>query len=134
MPDNPRIEAQVAQLLDDNGEPLVDEDGEPWTSGTNISRFVINTGSKNKVNLGDKYVIYSLGSEVKDPTSGASLGRLEMVRGRAVVIHVQESISILRTTDTKIVRRSYVLPGIPDTETVDVPFRVLEVGDFARPI
>ena len=134
MPDTRRVEAQVAQLLSDQGEPLLDEDGNPAAWAEHVYRFVITVGAKSKVSVGDKYVIYSLGNEVKDPMLDISLGKLEIVRGRAAVVHVQESISILRTIDTKIVRRQYLLPGMPETETVEVPIRVLQIGDFARPI
>lgn len=134
MPDPQRVEAQVAQLLSDHGEPLLDEDGSPAEFAENVYRFVITAGARSKVKIGDKYVIYSLGNEVTDPVNGNSLGRLEIVRGKAEVIHVQDSISILRTVETKLVRHQFIIAGMPDTETIELPLRVLQVGDLARPI
>ncbi|NIY70944.1 hypothetical protein HCZ30_00675 [Marivivens donghaensis] len=75
-------------------------------------RAVINRGSLHGVKAGDVYLIYSIGPELFDPDTNESLGRLEEVRGRAKVTHVQEKIATLRSIEfeethgsRKIIRR-----------------------------
>lgn len=138
MVDNRKSTAVVVALLTNHGEPFLDdESGEAVQSGEYIERFVINSGQAQGVKNGDKYLIYALGEEIIDPSSGKSLGQLEVVRGRASVIHAQENMSILKSDEKKMVR----IPdpfnptfGQPKLEPVDEALRVLDVGDFARPV
>jgi hypothetical protein len=123
-------EARIVALLNDHNEPL--------ESGP-VFRLVINTGSDDGVSNGDRYLIYSLGPVMTDPINGESLGQLEIVRGSARVIHVQERVSIVRTEETKeesqVVGRSALLAQLAtERVSVAVPFRSPKVGDFARPV
>lgn len=59
----------------------------------------INRGEEQGVKVGDTYLIYAIGPELIDPETDESLGALEIVRGRAVVRHVQEKISTLETLE-----------------------------------
>lgn len=112
---------------------------------------VINKGSEQGVVQGDTYLVYALGPELKDPETKESLGRLEVVRGRAVVQHVQEKVSTLESIEfdeisgtRKIIRRQGVSGlaalsmGVPKTEEVEEgPERIkrglnVETGDFAK--
>lgn len=92
---------------------------------------VINKGAEQGVKPGDTYLIYSLGPEINDPETGASLGRLEIVRGRAIVRHVQEKMSTLESDEfeetpgrRKIVKREssgpyFLSMGIPQREEIE---------------
>ena len=60
---------------------------------------VINRGKDQGVKQGDTYLIYSLGPELVDPDTSESLGMLELIRGRAIVRHVQEKVSTLETIE-----------------------------------
>ena len=60
---------------------------------------VINLGSVDGVQDGQRYLVYALGDELFDPETKESLGRLEVVRGRGVIIHVQDRMAILRSTE-----------------------------------
>lgn len=62
-------------------------------------KVVINRGSDQGVKEGDTYLIYAIGPDLIDPETNESLGPLEVVRGRAVVQHVQEKVSTLETVD-----------------------------------
>jgi len=62
-------------------------------------KVVINRGSDQGVKVGDTYLIYAIGPDLIDPETNESLGPLEVVRGRAVVRHVQEKVSTLETID-----------------------------------
>lgn len=117
----------------------------------NQFEVVINRGSEAGVSENDVFLVYALGEEVKDPDTGESLGKLEIVRGRAKVTHVQETMATLRSIETKSEPFDRKRPRLraardffdlnldqsPDeyvTELVEVPapFRNAIVGDLAR--
>ena len=111
-------------------------------------KLAINKGSLDGVRKGQKYVVYGLSeSTIQDPITKKDLGQLEIVRGTGVVVHVQGSMSTIRSlekdlTKHKLIRRPHIglaaLYG-PEEETITgpdefLPFDSPEVGDFARPI
>jgi hypothetical protein len=105
---------------------------------------VINRGSEHSVKPGDTYLIFGYGEEITDPKSQLSLGRLEEVRGRGKVIHVQDKISTIRSINKdsnpgkRIIRKSSGIHNFGTTEeteipeSVDRPFDGVKVGDIAR--
>ena len=109
---------------------------------------VINRGSEHDVRKNQKFQIYTLSNEeIKDPESGESLGRLEIVKGIGEVVHIQprmatlESIQKSVTTERKIVknRHPFLAMGGNEEETITpttkrLPFDDPEVGDKVRPI
>lgn len=62
-------------------------------------KVAINRGVDQGVKVGDTYLIYAIGPELIDPETDESLGDLEIVRGRAVVRHVQDKVSTLETIE-----------------------------------
>ncbi len=60
---------------------------------------IINKGSENGVVIGDKFLIIGLGEIIVDPDTQEELEQLEIVRGKAVVTHVQEKISTLQSCE-----------------------------------
>lgn len=133
--------AKVAHLVDSRVAP---------------SAVVINRGSSDGVKLGDKYLIFGYGPEIVDPDSGEDLGRVELVRGRGEVMHVQDHLATVRSieyrrsrTKRRVVRSdlhndllnaydSIIRGGriieeeLPPDESV--PFEGVSVGDLAKPI
>jgi len=107
-------DAKVASLIDD-------------------IRIVINRGSNSGVSIGDRYLIYSIGQEILDPDTKQSLGRIEIVKGRGEVIHVQENISIIQTTEKVEVQRS-IFSSAFEISSKPKGFIDPQVGDLARPI
>lgn len=109
---------------------------------------VINKGSESGIKMDDKFLVYELSEdEIIDPESGDSLGRLEIVKGRGRVIHLQEKIATLRTDktfpSTRTIRRKSPLStlamlgsevveeqGTPELDPFDDP----KVGDKAKPV
>ena len=60
--------------------------------------IVINRGSNDKVSKGDHFLVYYTDSEeLIDPETGESLGKLEVVRGTGVAIHVQPKITTIKS-------------------------------------
>lgn len=54
---------------------------------------ILNIGSNHGVLPKMIFDIYDLGDEIKDPDTGESLGKWEIVKGRVMVKHVQEKLS-----------------------------------------
>lgn len=61
------------------------------------TQVVLNVGSQQGVVPGMEFVIFEEGQEVVDPSSGESLGRLELVKGRVVAVHVQDRMTLAAT-------------------------------------
>ena len=117
----------------------------------------IDRGATDGVQLGQLFLIYSLGEELNDPVTGESLGRLEIVKGRGKVINVQERIATIESTkygrsEKKTVKRqvppasSSALYAYPfghqlliEEEIIEIPGQLLpfhdpQKGDKAKPI
>ena len=112
-------------------------------------KVVINRGIEQGVKVGDRYLIYALGEEMIDPETEESLGRLEVVKGRGKVVHVQEKMatveSIEKFASSKTITKrknnnSYFFTNSPYTEEVmtDEPelkaFINPRKSDYAKPI
>ena len=109
-------------------------------------QFAINRGSTDGVVTGQRFLIYALGPELRDPDTGESLGCLELVRGKAKVVHVQDRMSTLDSDNffpqkKRIVKTSggvaalmgrseEIISDDPDKK----PFDVLNEGDLVKPI
>ncbi len=128
----------------------------------NAYRLVINRGRANGIINGNRFQIYTIGEEVIDPSTGKSLGKVEVVRGTGVVIHTQESIATIQTDMEQPGGRKITevepfgsygtiyggvsgysgfsgVPTFPRREIEEappqlVPFDNPKVGDFARRI
>lgn len=112
---------------------------------------VINRGLEHGLLLGDRYLIFDLGDELFDPDTNKSLGKLELVRGRAEVTHLQTNMATLRSYiqvsqggTRKILRKSSGLGIIADMygrseEILEEPASELadidaKVGSFAKKV
>ncbi|MBQ4443689.1 MAG: hypothetical protein II896_03375 [Clostridia bacterium] len=60
-------------------------------------QVVINKGIKAGVKKGDRFLVYKIGEEMKDPDTNESLGNLEIVCGEAVAKHVQDKMTTLES-------------------------------------
>lgn len=116
-------------------------------------KAVINKGNEDFVKLGDKFLIVGLGKEIIDPDTNQSLGNLEIVRGKAKVIHVQakmatvESINFKKPTPEKTIEEStnnlHFALGLggkvkkttyKEQEQILLPFEDIKIGDIAKKI
>lgn len=78
-----------------------------------IDRFniVMNKGSEHGVKMGDRFLVVGLGPAITDPDTQEDLGRLEIVRGRVRISHVQEKIStaisceVEKSSDVKEIKK-----------------------------
>ena len=60
-------------------------------------KIVMNKGGKDGVEVGQKFVVVSLGDVVVDPDTNEELERLEIVRGHIAVAHVQPKMATLES-------------------------------------
>lgn len=104
------------------------------------TELVINVGSADGVNSYDKFLVYAEGEEIRDPDTGEMLGRLEIVKGKAEVVHIQERITTIRCTAKKKALRDrwvknpfWIEPKLV-TEEVEITdsFQDPHVGDRVR--
>lgn len=132
-----RIElARVVHIADKYGE---------------VFEVVINKGFAQGTKAGDRFLVFGHGPEIKDPDTGANLGVLEVIRGRGVVVHVQENMSTLKSVEKntraspvkRVIRQSGLsvfthVKGdtVEETEIREesLPFKDVALGDFARPV
>ena len=107
----------------------------------------LSAGTLDGVKEGMVFVIYSLGDPIFDPSTGDSLGQLEIVKGRVKVVNVQDKVSQATTLsrteslfDTiNSFSRSHAYKTIQDELKVDIPqpFTVdltVRIGDAARSV
>lgn len=116
--------------------------------------IVLNRGTEHEVNVGDRYLVFGLGSEIFDPDTNESLGVLEEVRGRVEVKHVQEKMAtarsiisvqastgrrIYRKPNSKLTALAALTYGMREEEIVEEATTTLaelpaKVGDYLKPI
>ncbi len=100
-------------------------------------RVIINAGSADNIKLGQSFLIYAMGDEIADPVTQKSLGRIELIRGRGKVKHVQQNMAHVESTETRVRSRArpmFIALTGPSDEIEEVPFDGAEVGDLCRPI
>lgn len=118
---------------------------------SNKFSVVINAGAEKDVKVGMKFLVVGLGDVIRDPDSGEELEQLEIVRGRAEVVHVQPKLSTLnsievdRQPDTREIKKvtsrstgiaaligpqDVVTESITPSEPVLLELRGAKVGDL----
>lgn len=106
--------------------------------------LVLNAGQNKDIKLGYRFLVYSMGNEVKDPDTGENLGKLEIVKETGVVTHLQQNMCTLksditynlRPLKTKI-KSSGLLGGnerimTEERNPIPIPFDNPNIGDFAK--
>lgn len=103
--------------------------------------IAINAGKNHDIREGQNFLIYSLSEEeIIDPISHESLGKLEIVKGKGVVINVQEKMSSIESDEEedaeRTIYRDYLSFGreTVKVKTEKLPFRKVQIGDLAKPI
>jgi len=134
--------AHVVAIIDKNGLPI--GNGQVATQyEEDILEVVISAGADHGVTEEMRFVIYEEGEELFDPVNQQSLGRFEIVKGQARVVHLQDKMSKLRSSNTKRVLRnplglSSVITKTSSSQSeykvVAVPFRGVKIGDKVRPV
>lgn len=68
-------------------------------STPNKYTVIVDKGAEHGVESGDRFIVVGLGDVLLDPDTNEELERLEIVRGRVVVTHVQKKISTLTSCE-----------------------------------
>ena len=127
-----RIEGRVVKVLDE-------------------FKVVINKGAEDGVKEGMVFYIFEYGEDIIDPFTNENLGKLEVLKGKASVEHVQDKMAILKslpkikrkiikhTGKTGLLGSLYGLSELfPKEEIITdeqlVPLTDVKVGDFARSV
>lgn len=108
----------------------------------NESKVGINCGSQDGISNGDTILFYALGEEIIDPETQESLGRIEIVKGKGRVTHVQpklatvESIRLKRKVSraNSSVAWHLALTQLGDTmrEEDPIPYDDIRIGDMGK--
>lgn len=72
------------------------------------TEFVINKGNEHGVRKGYKFLIIEIGESIEDPETGENLGELEIIKGEAMTLHIQDKMSTL-------ISNEYIIkPGVEE--------------------
>ena len=86
-------------------------------------RVVLNIGSENSVRLDQRWLIYELSDfDVTDPTTGESLGQVEIPKGTGKIVGVQDRMSVLESDREP-----------PDTSPTGLASTVMGFGELMNP-
>ena len=101
----------------------------------NERRLILNIGSADDIMMEDTFVVFCLEEEIFDPETKESLGKLENIKGKGKVVHVQAHICTIETYEVDMMTtpptRSISLFGTAK-ENFYRKFVGVEVGDYAR--
>lgn len=106
-------------------------------------KVAINRGKQHDLRVGSRFLVFKLGDEIIDPDTNISLGMLEIVRGQAKVVHLQDQLATLESVEIerqrgkkRIIKSAFSVLGqeiIEDAEDIQLPLDA-SIGDYARPI
>jgi hypothetical protein len=98
---------------------------------------VINRGSKDGIKIGDRFLIYELTDDIKDPLDGRSLGPLELTKGTGMVINVDEKKATVqsdRRVTSAFINQLRQIEAAADPELLLIPFKDPKELDHAKRI
>lgn len=102
------IEGKVLQIVDDY-------------------KVVINKGKRDGVRINQRFLIYYLSKEdMIDEDTGENLGKIEYVIGKGRVIHLQDTMATIESTETtttskKTIKKINNVFGLANEETIIEP-------------
>jgi len=104
------------------------------------NNIAINVGLNDDIKNEFEFLVYELGEELFEPDTNESLGHLEIVKGSAVPVHIQDKITIIKSnqylykeSNRKIIKRSGGLAfAFAGTEEIIEPHKK-ELKPFDNP-
>lgn len=102
----------------------------------NTNKIAINQGSSSGIREDEYFLIYELDpDDIIDPENGKNLGKLEIPKGHARVVHVQEKLSTLECVNIEDVpSKNFLIAAFRVRDKAPLRFDDVKVGDFARKI
>jgi hypothetical protein len=105
------------------------------------STVVINAG-KADIHNNDLFIVYKEDDEIFDPITAESLGKLQIIKGTAKVLHIQDNMTTIKSNKTKNIQTKTTpimrtfgpfTSETVQTELEDLPFdRYVEIGDIVE--
>lgn len=111
-------------------------------------RVIVDIGFNQNIRKEMKFFVYDLGDEIRDPQTNELIDRLEIVKHRLKVTHIQEKFSIMRSNEYTLPPTIVNLMKRPDIQQREIkPFilkenldpnddngrkKAIGVGDFVR--
>jgi hypothetical protein len=109
-------------------------------------RVVVDIGYDQGITKDMKFFIYEYGDEIRDPTTNEIIDRIERIKHRIKVIHIQEKFSIMRSDEYyRPFSKFFLFPGssaaydiLPlttDINSIKSPQKVsklIKIGDLVR--
>lgn len=105
------------------------------------STVVINA-CKTDIQYNDLFIIYKEDDEIFDPVTAESLGKLQIIKGTAKVLHIQDHMTTIKSNKTKNIQTKTIpvmrVFGPFATETIqteieDLPFdKDVQIGDIVE--
>jgi hypothetical protein len=111
-------------------------------------RVIVNLGIDDEVKKEMKFFIYELGEEIRDPDTNEVIERLEIVKHRLRVVHIQEKFSIMRSneyttpfiaklfapTPSQQIReiKPFLLKDQTDEKDGSILKKAIKIGDLVR--
>lgn len=62
-------------------------------------RLVVDISSRDGAKVGDKFIVYSQGEAINDPSSGDLIDYVDNIKAKLKLIHLQEKFSILESAE-----------------------------------
>ena len=129
--------ARVIGFVSDSGE-LIETKPDTAMQAFNL---LINVGTENEVEVGERVLVFGLGPEISDPDDNATLGHFEIVRGTGKVTSTQIRMAVVRSSQTMTVR--YQKPQTIQATIAGIsadygerqepaPFKGVRLGDYVR--
>lgn len=63
------------------------------------NRLIVDIGFNQDIKKDMRFFVYELGDEIRDPLTNELIDRLEIIKHRLKVIHIQEKFSIMRSNE-----------------------------------
>jgi hypothetical protein len=107
-------------------------------------RVVVDIGYIHGIKKDMKFFIYEYGEEILDPTTHKVIDRIERVKHRLKVTHIQEKFSIMKSDEYDYLGSSFFMRPQPEykisklsTESSlptspDRNFKIIRIGDLVR--
>jgi hypothetical protein len=111
------------------------------------TRVIVDLGFEDGIKQSMKFFVYSEGEEIKNPETNEVLGKIELVKHRLKVVHIQETFSIMASDQYRTARSFFstfsLLMG-DEGDIEQVPFKlektvetksedlIIRVGDLVR--
>lgn len=96
-------------------------------------KVVINKGRKDGITDYMTFLIYENGDKIIDPLTNKDLGTLEITKGKAVPVHIQDHMTTLESDEYEVEKSQKMLSLMEFIERrKKKPFKNVQQNDFVK--